>query len=136
MFQEESKKKSDDKSHYIDKKDFFIEIVVSKARGNLTLKAQHMFNTLAERVIRKMRYYNPDDRKDCLQTGLFNMYDNWQNFNEEKYANVFAYFTEIMKRGMAEGFNELTRMKGQPRDKKVRFISFQGANDGEGLHNI
>lgn len=134
MFQEESK--SDDKSHYIDKKEFFIQIVVSKAYGYLTPKAQHMFNILAERTIRKMRYYNTDDRNDCMQTGLFNMYDNWQNFNEEKFFNAFAYFTEIYKRGMAEGFNELTRMKGQPRDKKVRYVSFQGANDGEGLHNI
>lgn len=126
----------DAKQHYIDKKDFYKQIVISKARGILTNRAMLMFQLLAERTIRKMRYSNPDDRKDCMQTGLFNMFDNWQNFNEEKYSNAFAYFTEVYKRGIAEGFNEMYRMKGQPRDKKVRYISMDSSNDGEGLGNI
>jgi len=129
-------KQNVEKEHYIDKKELYKEIVVSKARGILSRKASYMFQLLVERMIRKLRYSNPDDKKDCMQTALFNLYDNWQSFNEEKYTNCFAYLSEISKRGMAEGFNEIHRMKGQPRDQKLRWISMDTSNEGEGLSNI
>lgn len=127
---------STEKEHYIDKRELYKEIVISKARGILSRKASNMFQLLVERMIRKLRYSNPDDKKDCMQTALFNLYDNWQSFNEEKFSNAFAYCSEIGKRGMAEGFNDLYKMKGQPRDKKIRWISMDTSNEGEGLSNI
>jgi hypothetical protein len=37
----------------------------------------------------------------------FDMFQNWYNFNEDKSINAFAYFTEIFKRGLAKGWNDL-----------------------------
>jgi hypothetical protein len=39
------------------------------------------------------------------------MFQNWYNFNEDKSINAFAYFTEIFKRGLAKGWNDLIRRK-------------------------
>lgn len=120
---------------YLHNKDLYIEIIVSKAQGKLTKNCKLMLEVLAKRTIKKMRYYNNDDRMDCYQSGLLDMFSNWHNFNEEKSDNAFAYFTEIFKRGLAKGFNELYKKKGDS-DHQIRLISIESSNDGMGLHSI
>lgn len=120
---------------YLQNKDLFSEIVISKHLGKLTPKAKLMLEILAKKTIKKMRYYNEDDRKDCYQTGLLDMFSGWHNFNEEKSDNAFAYFTEIFKRGTARGYNELYKKKGDS-EHNIRLISIESSNDGMGLHSI
>ena len=85
--------------NYLHNKDLYIEIVVSKAQGKLTKNAKLMLELLAKKTIKKMRYWSTDDKMDCYQGGLLDMFANWYNFNEEKSdGNAFAYFTEIFKR--------------------------------------
>lgn len=120
---------------YLKNKDFLAEIIESKKNDELTNNAQQMMILLGNRTIKKMKYYNPTDRDDCLQTGLMVMFQNWRNFDESKSHNAFAYFTEIFKRGIARGYNELYKKKGDP-DGNVRQVSIQSSNDGEGIYNI
>ena len=120
---------------YLHNKDLYIEIIISKAQGKLTNKSKLMIEILAKRTIKKMRYYNNDDRLDCYQTGLLDMFSSWYNFNEEKSDNAFAYFTEIFKRGLARGYNELYKKKGDA-EHLIRLISIESSNDGQGLHSI
>lgn len=121
--------------YYLRNKDLLAEILVSKETGELTYKAQEMFQLLAQRTIRKMRYYNPCDKDDCMQTGLLDMFANWRNFDVEKSRNAFAYFTEIFKRGIARGYGELYKKKGDP-DGLYRHISIESSNEGDGIYNI
>ena len=51
-------------------------------------------------------------------------------------SNIFAYFTEIFKRGMAKGFNEIYKKKGDDEDNPIRMMSINSSNDGQGMHNI
>ncbi|SRR6266403_1290741 len=132
---ESLKPKKDEKSVYLKNKDFVVEILISKEQKELTYKAQQMMILLANKTIKKMRYYNPIDREDCLQTGLLVMFSNWHNFDVSKSTNAFAYFTEVFKRGIARGFNELHKYKGDP-DGDVRMISLHSSNEGDGMYNI
>ena len=120
---------------YLKNKDLFDEIIKSKERDKLTPLAEEMIILLANKTIKKMRYYNPSDRDDCLQTGLLIVFTNWRGFDPNKSLNAFAYFTEVIKRAMAKGFNELYKLKGDP-DKKVKTISIQSSNDGGGIYNL
>ena len=92
---------------YLKNKDLYYEIIVSKGQGKLTRRAELMLYKLAKKIIMKFHYTNPLDREDCLQEGLLQMYKNWNSFDELKTTNAFAYFTEIFKRGSAQGFNSL-----------------------------
>ena len=112
-----------------------MELIVSKAQGRLTRKAEKMLELLAKETIRKMRYWNPDDKMDCYQSGILDIYQNWYNFNEEKSVNAFAYFTEIFKRGLAKGFNEIYKKKGD-NDNQIKLVSIESSNDGQGLHSL
>jgi hypothetical protein len=120
---------------YLKNKDFCNEIIKSKEKNELTQQAQMMMILLANKTIKKMRYYNPIDREDCLQTGLMIMFSNWRNFDETKSVNAFAYFTEIFKRGIAKGFNELYKLKGDP-ERKIKTVSINSSNDGDGIYNL
>lgn len=120
---------------YLNNRDLYVEILVSKSQGKLTRKAEKMLEILGKETIKKMRYWNNDDKLDCYQSGLLDMYQNWYNFNEEKSVNAFAYFTEVFKRGIAKGFNELYKKKGDS-DNLIKLISLEGSNDGHGLHSL
>lgn len=120
---------------YLKPKEFLDEILLSKELDKLTPKAEQMFVLLGNKVIKKMRYYNPIDRDDCLQTGLLVVFQNWKNFDPEKSTNAFAYFTEVMKRGICRGFNDIYKYKGDPNGEVKRY-SLQNSNDGDGVYNI
>lgn len=123
-------------ANYLDDNELFYEIVLSKGRGFLTKKAERMFVLIGENMIRKKNnmYKTQDDRNDCLQTGLLFMFEKWMNFNEKKYKLALPYFSEIFKRGMAQGYNDLTNKKTN--QEKIIMISLDSCNDGEGFHNI
>lgn len=129
------KDKNNNKELYLNNKDLYIEIIISKAKGQLTRTAKEMLELLGNKTIKKMRYWSYDDKMDCYQSGLLDMYQNWHNFNEAKSVNAFAYFTEIFKRGLAKGFNELYKKKGDG-DNLIKMVSIEGSNDGQGLHSI
>lgn len=120
---------------YLNNKELYVEIIISKARGRLTRKAEKMLELLGKRTLKRMRYWSNDDRLDCYQSGLLDMYQNWYNFNQYKSVNAFAYFTEIFKRGLAKGFNEIYKKKGD-NDNNIKLVSIEGSNDGQGLHSI
>ena len=122
-------------NQYLNNKELYIEIIVSKAQGRLTRNAERMLELLAKKTIKKMRYYSNDDKLDCYQTGLLDMFEYWYNFKEDKSTNAFAYFTEIFKRGLARGWNNLYKKKGD-NEHQIKLISINGANDGNGLHSI
>ena len=123
----------------VNAKKFTYEIIISKGKGKLTRNAENMIIILATNAIRKKPFYNPDDKDDCLQLSLFNMFNNWHNFNPDKTDNAFAYFTEIAKRSWTEMLNFIHNKKGlKPGDQKnIKLISMNSINiDGGGMYNL
>lgn len=119
----------------IDRREFLSEIIISKGLGKLTKRAEYLLILLAEKAISKLTYYDNELANDCIQTAYVNMFANWQSFNPEKSNNVFAYFTEIFKRGAAQGLNDWTVRRGDL-DKSTKMYYIHSMNDGEGLFNI
>jgi hypothetical protein len=99
-------------THYLSNKDLFCEIIVSKAMGKLTRKAEKMFLIIIKNVGRKFYYNTLDDRHDCQQEASLQVFKNWMSFNEDNTDNAFAYITEVAKRGYAKAFNDLYKING------------------------
>ena len=101
------------KAFYLDEDEFYYEIVLSKGKGVLTKKAEIMLIKIANNFIKRKsdHYKTDDDKNDCVQTGLLFMFQNWNNFNNKKYKTAMPYFSEIFKRGIAQGYNELRNKK-------------------------
>jgi DNA-directed RNA polymerase specialized sigma subunit len=121
---------------YLSNKELYIEILISKAQGKLTRKAEGMLYLIAKKAINKMYYKDYDDKMDCLQNGCLALFKNWYQFNELKGTNAFAYFSEVFKRGIALSWNQLHRPRGLKDGESVFHISIQRANEGEGFHGI
>ncbi len=92
---------------YLKNKDLYEEIVKSKGQGKLTTPAQNMLILLTTRVSRRMQYKNPEDRKDCMSFAHLDLLKYWNSFDPEKSKNAFAYYTEIIKKGFAKGWNTI-----------------------------
>lgn len=95
------------KKIYLNNKELYKEIIISKAMGRLTRQAENMLILLAKNVIKKFYYQRTEDKLDCYQHGLLMMFKHWYSFDEIKSQNAFAYYTEVFKRGVAAGYNQL-----------------------------
>jgi len=110
--------------HYLNNKDLYIEIIVSKAQGKLTKKAENMLILLAKNVIIKFHYYDSRDRQDCLATAYEHLFKRWYSFNELKTTNAFAFYTEVVKRVLEQGFKDIYKQEyktGEYFDKHITF---------------
>ena len=115
--------------HYLSNKDLYCELIVSKAKGKLTREAEKMLILLTKNVIKKMSYRDDNDRLDCLQTAYLDVFANWYSYDDAKGDNPFAFFTEVIKRGLAKGWNARYKPKGDP---DAVIISLTGyTSDGE-----
>ena len=117
------------KKKYLSNKDLYCELIVSKAKGKLTRQAETMLILLAKNVIKKMYYKDSDDKLDCLQTAYLSVFQNWYQFDELKGDNAFSYFTEIIKRGLAQGWNKMYKLKGDPEAVVISLTGY--TSDGE-----
>jgi DNA-directed RNA polymerase specialized sigma24 family protein len=116
------------KKKYLSNKDLYVEIIVSKAQGRLTPRAATMLMLLGKKLQSKLYYRDSDDKKDCLQEAMLSVFKFWYNFDELKGDNAFAYYSEVIKRGLAQGWNKQHKTKGAD----VEIISLTGySNDGE-----
>lgn len=119
---------------YMSGKDLYIEIIISKAQGRLTNRAANMLMLLAKKLQSKMYYNNIDDKHDCLQEAMLSVFKFWYNFDELKSENAFAYYSEIIKRGLAAGWNKNYKLKGT--DENIKFISLSGYSHEGGEFNM
>lgn len=100
------------KKKYMSGKDLYKEIIISKSIGKLTPRAANMLMLLGKKLQSKMFYQNSDDKKDCLQEAMLSVFKFWYNFDELKGENAFAYYSEVIKRGLALGWNKMYKHKG------------------------
>ena len=115
--------------YYINNKEFAAEIVKCKETGVLSDAAVQYFILLANRTIQKLKFSNPLDKEDCIQSALLDLIRYWKNFNEVKSNNAFAYFTQVAKNGYAKEYKRIYKHIGN--DIKVDIISLSTSGDSE-----
>lgn len=98
--------------NYLSNRELTYEMIISREMGILSDKAKNMLLLINKNISRKFHYANPDDRLDCEAEGLYQMFKNWYSFDIEKGDNAFSFFTEVSKRGFAQGFNRLYKKDG------------------------
>lgn len=91
-------KKKRGKNNYLNNKDMLAQVVLSKQQGRMTNELSKMMMLLADRYGRHpwfMGYTYIDDMK---ASALLTVVRFWDRFDETKYSNAFAYFTQMIKR--------------------------------------
>jgi len=103
--------------HYVKNSILREEIIRCKKEGKLTNEAIEMFQKMADRFSRKLKYVYEEDRLDCISFAVMDCYQYWQGYNPEKSDNAFAYFTSILRNGFAKGWRKL--YGNMPKSKKI-----------------
>lgn len=87
--------------------EMYYEVIISKAKGKVTPKLDKMFILLVTELSRKFWYERIKD--DTMQEALLHVYKSLKKFDEKRYNEdkVFAYFTEVAKRGMVKGYKDI-----------------------------
>ena len=67
--------------NYLNNRDLYDQMVLSKEQDKLTRDAEKMLILLAEKAINRMKYVSEDDRNDCLQFAILDLLKYWRNFN-------------------------------------------------------
>lgn len=117
------------KRNYLNGPDLLAEIIKSKEEDQLTPKAIKMLQLLTEKAVTKLHYRNKMDKDDCIQSAMMDILKYWRGFKPEKSNNAFAYYTTIIYKGAAKGWNKLH----PETKKKIEKISLSNSfNDSEG----
>lgn len=114
------------KKDYVDKKEFYAEIVKSKQQDELTREAVKMFSLICENKIKMFSYKYFEDREDAIQLAFLKFCLYWRGFDENTYSDAFTYFTQMAKHAFAESFN---KMRPLTEAEIVRL-------DDDNIHNI
>jgi len=116
-------------SHYADNKEMMYEMIISKEMGILTPKLLKMFMQIVKGVSKKFRYKQEEDRYDCHAYCYEVIIKNWMMFDLDRYDNVFAWATQIIKNGFAMQFKILQK-------SRINTISYDVVNEeGKGIKN-
>lgn len=109
------------KKKAIDKKDFYKEIVISKAQDKLTPEAERYLIRIGD-VAYKKNVGTEADKKDIKQFAFMKLFENWRSFDETRFTDPFSYYTEIYKRAMAWHWNFIHHKSTYTNGKCVKLI--------------
>ena len=121
--------------NYITNDELYYEIVVSLAMGQLTTKASSMLILLCNKIIKRFYYTDPQLKEDCLSRAQLQVFTFWYNYNEYD-TNPFAFYTEVIKRGIAAGYRENKKQKGMGNEYVQIYSLDRSGPEGEGIYNI
>ena len=99
--------KCSERKYYVRDVDLVYEIVLSKGLGYPSKKLEYMMYLIINRIALKLKYKDIQDMFDCMQTAYLQLHTKYQSFDENKYYYGLSYISELAKRGLAAGFNEL-----------------------------
>ncbi len=98
-------------ANYVNNKELLREIIASKQQDELTPRAVELIIKMAEELSTVLKYKYPEDREDCIASGLADVMRHWRSFNPEKSDKAFSYYTQVLKNGMAKTWNLIHEQK-------------------------
>lgn len=96
---------------YVNNKELLVEIIKSKEQKQLTPEALKMLMMMTERISTVLKYKIEEDRQDCIAFALEDIIRYWDRFDPSKSSNPFAFYTQIIKNGLAKGWRRLYPIK-------------------------
>ena len=98
-------------NRYVDNREMMREVIISKAQGKLSPKLLEQCIRIVKGVSKKFRYNYEEDRFDVEAYAYEIIIKNWYHFDELKYDNPFAYYTELVKRAFAMQWKQLQKTR-------------------------
>lgn len=98
-------------ARYVDSRELLAEIIKSKEQNKLTPRALEMLMRMSREISKVLKYKIEDDREDCICFALEDILRYWDRFDPAKSTNAFAFYTQMIKNGLAKGWRRLYPIK-------------------------
>lgn len=94
--------------HYTKNDMLIYEVILSKGMGKRSKKLEAELYKITEGVWMKLtkNLYHTDFKYDMLNDALLHVYKKFGKFDEKKYDNAIAFYSEISKRALADSYNK------------------------------
>ena len=116
--------------HYINNKQLLDEFKICKKEGKTTRQMDKYIVLMVTNISKGFRYKDTELRNDVQQAAYVQLYTKWQNFDEEKGSNIFAYYTQIIRTAIMKDFN-MFYLKHRRSSENVSFISLDSFLDND-----
>lgn len=103
---------------YLNNKDLLEQVVLSKEQGEITPKLATMFMRLVKRYGTKPNFSGYTFREDMESDALIMLCNNWHKFDETRFSNAFAYYTQVVHNAFIQTLNKEKRFRDL-RDKML-----------------
>ena len=90
---------------YIDSDYLTYQIIIAKGKNKITKELADIFIIMVNKMLKKFTYSTEELKQEVKQHAILTCCLQYKKFNEEKYDNAFPYLSEIIKRGLAQGYN-------------------------------
>lgn len=111
-----------EKKNYLKNKDLLAEVTKCKQSGEMSDTLIQMFYTLINRYARSANFAGYSYIEDMKADAMFNLVKNWHKFDETKYTNAFAYYTQNIKNSFYQHLN----MEKKHRDIRDQELVYAG----------
>lgn len=98
-------------AQYVNPKELYQEIIKSKESGELTPQALVLLDRMVKEISKIFKYKYEEDREDCQAFAMEDVIKYWNRFDVSKSNNAFAFYTQMIKNGMAKGWRRLHPIK-------------------------
>jgi DNA-directed RNA polymerase specialized sigma subunit len=114
-------------ARYVEPKELLAEIIASKEKGELSPRALEILMKMTHEISRMLKYRHIEDKEDCISFALEDLLKYWDRFDPARSTNAFAFYTQVIKNGLAKGWGKLHPIKPS---KKVSI------SQENGIYNI
>ena len=97
--------------NYLKNSDLLREILLSKEQDKLTDNAVRYLQRMVKECTKVMRYKEEADKEDCMAFAMLDLISYWNRFDPNKTNNAFAFFTQVIKNGLAKGWKKIHNVK-------------------------
>ena len=97
------------KRYYIKPENFRIEYKKSQEIGKPTNTLIDYFQKIAIRYSSKYNNLEKVDVDGCVNYALFEAIQKWDKYDETRSANIFSFYTEMIKNDLTIHYNQLKK---------------------------
>jgi DNA-directed RNA polymerase specialized sigma subunit len=112
------------KTNYLNNKDLYLEVILSKETGIMTDKLARMLQMLTAKYAKRWNFANYTYNDDMQAYAVYMLVKTWQCFDPSKSDNPFGYYTQAIKRSF---FQFLNKEKDQ-RNIRDALLIYKGNN--------
>jgi len=106
-----AKPKKKKKTNYLNNKDLLAQVILSKKQGSMSDTLARMLTMLTSNYSKKNIFASYTYNEDMQAYALMMLVRTWHKFDETRFSNPFAFYTQCIKSSFIQYLNQEKRQR-------------------------